>query len=126
MKLKPISKLEQHIMNIVWELKKCTVKEVYEEVSREKNIVYTTVATILLRLHQKGLVNRKMHGTFYYYSPKLSKKSYSNTIVSSFLKNAVDSFGDTAILSFAESIEKLPAKKREYLLTLLEEHDKNK
>lgn len=126
MKQKPISKLEQQVMNIVWELQRCTVKEVHHEVMKEKKIVYTTVATVLLRLHKKGLVRKKMHGTFYFYSPKLSKESYSNTIVNSFFRNTVDAFGDTAILSFAQSLEKLPAKKREYLLTLLEEHDKNK
>lgn len=126
MKRKPISTLEQQVMNIVWSLNKCTIKEVYTEVIKQKNIAYTTVATILIRLYKKGLVKRKMQGTQYIYSPKLSKNTYSKTIIQSFVKTAVDSFGDLALIAFAESIEKLSAKKRNYLLTILETNDKNK
>lgn len=113
-------------MNIVWELDECSVKEVMERVNRRKQLAYTTVATILQRLHDKGLVTRKGQGNIFMYSSKLSKKSYSKNLAQSFLNKFFSSFGDVAVTSFAESIDKLPKEKRDYLLNLLHNHDKHK
>ena len=126
MKTATLGELEQRIMDIVWEFKNCSARDVLIILEKEKKLAYTTVATILQRLFDKGLLVRKEDKSGYIYSPKLSKEKYSKNIAQSFLKKFINSFGDTAIASFAESIDKLPAKKREYFLKLLEDHDKNK
>lgn len=124
MKSKQLSNLEQEIMDIVWQNKKCSVRDVLNYV--QKKYAYTTVATILQRLHEKRLVNKKVDKAGHIYSPKVSKESYSKNIAQTFLKRFISSFGDTAIASFAQSIDKLPEKKRKYFLEILENHDKNK
>lgn len=126
MKTTSLGELEQQIMDIVWERKQCSAREVLTKLEKNKKLAYTTVATILQRLYEKGLVKRTDDNSGYIYSPKLSKESYSRNIARSFLKKFINSFGDTAIASFAQSVDKLPTKKREYFLKLLEEHDKNK
>ena len=126
MKTTSLGELEQQIMDIVWERKQCSAREVLTKLEKNKKLAYTTVATILQRLYEKGLVKRTDDNSGYIYSPKLSKESYSRNIAQSFLKKFINSFGDTAIASFAQSVDRLPAKKREYFLKLLEEHDKNK
>lgn len=113
-------------MNIVWKLKRCSVREVLEEVNKSKKLAYTTVATILQRLHDKGLVTRNGQGIAFFYSPKLTKESYSKNLASTFINKFFSSFGDVAITSFADSIESLPKNQKEYLLELLEDHDKTK
>lgn len=125
MKPKQISELEQKVMNIIWELNNCSVKDVLIQIQNEKKIAYTTVATILQRLSEKGMVNRKEGKSGFVYSPKVSKENYSKNIARSFLKKFISSFGDAAIASFAESIDDLPQNKRKYLLELLEKYDKN-
>ena len=126
MKTTSLGELEQQIMDIVWERKQCSAREVLTKLEKNKKLAYTTVATILQRLYEKGLVKRTDDNSGYIYSPKLSKESYSRNIAQSFLKKFINSFGDTAIASFAQSVDRLPTKKREYFLKLLEEHDKNK
>ncbi|MBI4096854.1 MAG: BlaI/MecI/CopY family transcriptional regulator [Candidatus Levybacteria bacterium] len=126
MKSASLGELEQQIMDILWEHKNCSARDVLIILEKDKKLAYTTVATILQRLYDKGLVKRTEDKSGYIYSPKLSKEKYSSNIAQSFLKKFIDSFGDTAIASFAESIDKLPAKRREYFLKLLEEYDKNK
>lgn len=118
--------LEKQVMDIVWEQKKCSARDLLNKLGSEKKLAYTTVATILQRLYEKGLLKRTEDKTGYTYLPKLSKESYSRTIAKSFLKHFIDSYGDTAIASFADSVDKLPDKKRKYFLELLEEYDKNK
>lgn len=116
---KSISDLEQKVMNIVWELKKCSVRDVFNILNSSKKLAYTTVATLLQRLHEKGLVNRNDDNLTLLYSPKISKESYSKKMAKLLTNSFFKSFGDTAIASFAESIDKLPKHKREYFLKLL-------
>ena len=121
-----LGELEQQVMDILWEHKNCSARDVLVKLQTDRALAYTTVATVLQRLYEKGLVKRTEGKSGHIYSPKLSKESYSKNIAQSFLKKFIDSFGDTAIASFAESVDKLPEEKREYFLKILEEHDKNK
>jgi len=126
MKATSLGELEKQIMDLVWECNECSARDVLTKLKKNRKLAYTTVATILQRLFEKGLLKRTEDKSGYIYSPKLSKESFSRNIAQSFLKKFINSFGDTAIASFADSIEKLPSKKRQYFLKLLEEHDKNK
>lgn len=126
MQMKSISELEQVVMDIVWELKGCSVRDVVGKLQSTRKLAYTTVATILQRLYDKGMVERKESKQGYAYYPKLSKQSYSKKLAKSFLGNFFKSYGDTAIASFAETIDELPEKKRKYFLELFNDHEKNK
>ncbi len=125
MKTKPLSELEQEVMNIVWEFEACSVRDVLEQISKQKELAYTTVATILQRLFEKGLVVRKDKDFVVQYAAKVSKETYSKSMAKSFIQKFVGTFGDIAIASFAESVDKLPKEKKEYFLRLLEQYDKN-
>ncbi len=124
MNAKQLSELEQEAMNIVWQLKNCSVRDVLQELTKSKKLAYTTVATILQRLNDKGVVVRKGSGQTFYYSPKLSKKVYSKNIAQSFVQKFFKSYGDTAIASFAETLDKLPTEKKKQLLKLLSDNGK--
>jgi len=126
MKSASLGKLEQQIMDIVWKNKNCSARDVLTKIEKDKKLAYTTIATILKRLHDKGLLSRKESSSGHIYSPKVSKEKYTKNVAQSFLKNFINSFGDTAIASFADSIDKLPEKKRKYFLEILEEYDNNK
>ena len=119
MKPKALSELEQEVMNIVWECGDCSVREVLTRINKKKKLAYTTISTILQRLYDKGLVARTNMRLVIYYSPKLSKENYSKNMARSFIAKFFNSFGDAAIASFAESIDKLPKSKKEYFLKLL-------
>ncbi len=126
MQIKSISELEQVVMDIVWEMKGCSVRDVVEKLVSTRKLAYTTVATILQRLYDKGMVERKENKQGYTYYPKLSKQSYSKKLAKSFLGNFFKSYGNTAIASFAETIDELPEEKRKYFLELFNNHEKNK
>lgn len=126
MKKTSLGELEQQVMDIVWESKNCSARDVLTKLEKDKKLAYTTVATILQRLYNKGLLARKESTAGHIYSPRVSKEKYTKNVAQSFLKKFIDSFGDIAIASFAESIDKLPEKKRKYFLEILEEYDKSK
>lgn len=126
MKQTSLGELEQQIMDIVWESKNCSARDILTKLEINKKLAYTTVATILQRLYDKGLLARKENVTGHIYSPKVSREKYTKNVAQSFIKNFISSFGDTAIASFAESIDELPEKKRKYFLEILDEYDKSK
>lgn len=124
MKQKNLSRLEQLAMGVVWQKKDCSTKNIQSVLKKGgKTLAYTTVATILQRLYQKNLVERQMRGHAYIYFPKISKETYSKSVAQGFLTKFINSFGDAGLVSFAESIEKLPRNKRRYFLKLLRENE---
>lgn len=126
MQQKTLSNLEREAMDIIWQKKECSVRDVVNELQKKRKIAYTTVATIVQRLENKGIVTKQEEGKTYIYKSRLTKESYTKRIAQGFIRNFVQSFGNTAVASFADSIDDLPADKRESLLKLLLENDKNK
>lgn len=124
MKPKNISELEQYVMNIVWSLKECSVRDVLNVITKNRPVAYTTVLTILQRLYDKGLVLKKREGKAFLYKAKITKESYSRSMAQGFLKKFISSFGDVGIASFAESIDSLSRKEKDHLLELLDHHEK--
>ena len=123
MKQKALSNLEQEVMNIVWEHPESSVRDVMTKLTKNKKLAYPTVATILRRLDEKGFVTKNTKEMTFFYTPKVSKEKYSTGLASSFIKKFVQSFGNMAMSSFAESIDELPREKRDYFLKLLNEHE---
>lgn len=122
---KSMSELEQEVMAIIWNCTPCSVRDVMKKLSNKK-LAYTTIATILYRLYKKGIVTRKGQGISFIYSPKVTKETYAKQFAQSFMKKFFSSFGDTAIASFAQSLETLPKEKKDYFLKLLEKRNENK
>ena len=123
---KQLSELEQEVMNVVWELDSCTIRDVVNTFTKTKGYAYTTIATILDRLHEKGLLKKDASTFAVTFIPKITRVEYSKKIATSIFDKFFGTFGDAAIASFAQSIEELPKHKKETLLKLLLEHDKNK
>ena len=84
--MKQLTKAEEQIMQILWELKEGVVKDVVEEFE-EPRPAYTTVATVLKVLEKKGFVVSRKVGNVNLFSPEVSKKEYTGFQFSSLLKN---------------------------------------
>lgn len=127
MKAKRISDLEQEVMNIVWSKGESTIRDVFDTLTQYRQFAYTTVATLLNRLYAKGLLKRDTKDNIVYFSPKISKESYGKKVANVFFSRFFDAFGDTAVASFAQSLDKLPKDKKEDILQRLSDYEnKNK
>ncbi|NQU84267.1 MAG: BlaI/MecI/CopY family transcriptional regulator [Mariniphaga sp.] len=84
--MKTLTKAEEQIMHILWDLKEGIVKQVVEGFNQPQP-AYTTVATVLKVLGKKGFVAHKKIGNTYLFSPAISKKEYTRYQFSSLLKN---------------------------------------
>lgn len=79
--MKELTKAEERIMQLLWELEKAFTREIVDAFEGEKPS-YTTVATVLTVLEQKGFVTQEKLGNSKQYSPLISKEAYSDFALS--------------------------------------------
>lgn len=53
---------ELAILRVLWEKGPCTVRQVYEEIARDRELAYTTALKLLQVMTEKGLVTREPLG----------------------------------------------------------------
>ena len=89
--------LEQVIMQRVWDHDRpVTVRELFDEMARERAIAYTTVMTTMDNLHRKGWLAREKEGKAYRYTATASRAQYSARL----MQEALADGGNTeAVLS---------------------------
>jgi predicted transcriptional regulator len=74
---KQLTKAEEQIMQVLWQLELCTVKEIIEILPSPKP-AYNTVSTIVRILEDKKFVDHETFGKGYKYFPLVKKEIYSN------------------------------------------------
>ncbi|MEV4014270.1 BlaI/MecI/CopY family transcriptional regulator [Nonomuraea angiospora] len=76
--MRGLGELESTLMDRMWARRRpASVREVLEELQQERTIAYTTVMTVMDKLHAKGLLKRKPVGRAYIYEPVSSKEAYT-------------------------------------------------
>lgn len=84
--MKTLTKAEEQVMQILWDLDEAVVKQVVDQFSDPKP-AYTTVATVLKVLEKKGFVLSKKQGNINLFVPEVSKQDYTRIQFGSLLKN---------------------------------------
>ena len=72
-------------MKIVWELERCTVRDVYETLLKRRRIAYTTVMTMMKILETKGYLKKSREERAHVYRPSEPKQSVIRNMVSDFV-----------------------------------------
>jgi predicted transcriptional regulator len=75
---KPLTEVELEMMNAVWSLGDCTVKDVQNQLSKERDLAYTSVATIMKILEQKGFLKSQAGERAHSYKSQISKSEYES------------------------------------------------
>jgi BlaI family transcriptional regulator, penicillinase repressor len=73
-----LTKAEEQVMQILWDMKKGLVKDIRDSFSDPKP-VRNTVSTVLRVLEKKGYVGHKAYGNVHLYHPLISKSEYSKS-----------------------------------------------
>jgi len=75
--MKQLTKAEEEIMQILWQLNEANVAGIIEEMPEPKP-AYNTVSTIVRILESKDFVGHRKEGKGYIYIPLVEKETYSN------------------------------------------------
>jgi predicted transcriptional regulator len=115
-----LHELEALVMEEVWRREPATVRDVMEALNKDapKPRAYTTVMTIMDRLHTKGLLDRRSERNTYIYKPRLSRDEYADARAQTEVDALVREWGDVALVHFAKQMGTLDPKRREQLRRL--------
>ncbi|NCP44848.1 MAG: transcriptional regulator [Flavobacteriales bacterium CG18_big_fil_WC_8_21_14_2_50_32_9] len=109
-----LTKAEEQIMQLLWELEKAFVNDVLEHLPEPKP-AYNTVSTIIRILEKKGFVAHKAYGKTHQYYPVVSKDQYAtfraNYLLGNYFGNSVEN-----LLSFFVKEEKINLSEMDQLL----------
>ena len=92
--MKRLTRKEEEVMKILWNLKKAFVKDIIEEYDDPKPH-YNTISSLVRLLQDKGVIGFKQYGNTYQYFPLMSKEEYRKT----FMKQVVNDYFDNSVKS---------------------------
>jgi BlaI family transcriptional regulator, penicillinase repressor len=118
MEIKELTKAEEQIMQVLWDLDRAFVKEVLEQLPEPKP-AYNTVSTIIRILETKGFVDHEAFGKSHRYFPLITKEAYKSfaaeKLLSGYFSNSVEN-----MFSFFVKEKKLDLKEADEILKLIE------
>ena len=71
-----LTEVELELMNVLWGLGEGSVRDVLARLAPDRPLAYTSAATILRIMEQKGFVTSQKHGKTFRYTPNLAKDAY--------------------------------------------------
>ena len=92
-----------------------SVREFHQKISHSRPVAVTTVATILDRLHRKGMLSRRLvkeGGPHFLYSPRLSEDEFKHAVVHDVMGTLLRSFNDMTVAYLAEKMADKPEDRR--------------
>jgi predicted transcriptional regulator len=96
--------LEEAIMGRVWAVDgPVRVRDVLEELQRERDIAYTTVQTVMEILRRKGWLERRKDGRAHRYWATASRAEYTARLMDEALSGTTDPAA--ALVRFVEQME---------------------
>lgn len=121
--MKKLTKAEEQIMQVLWELEKGFVNDIVTLLPAPKP-AYNTVSTIVRILEQKGFIAHKAYGRTHEYYPLVKKEDYSREYLNHFTQNYFSN-SYKALASFFAQSETLSIKELEEIKVLVEEQINN-
>ena len=122
--MKELTKAEEQIMNILWDIEKGFVKDVLE-LFPEPKPAYNTVSTIIRILEKKEFLAHKSYGNSHQYYPLVGReeytKNYLNSFVNSYFGNSLEQ-----MVSFFSKQNKVDIKEAEKIIDLMKEIQEDK
>lgn len=118
MNMEKLTVQEEEVMQRIWQLGSCTVKQILGELGTPSP-PYTTVASVVNNLKRKDFVNQEQRGNTYVYSPAIPEEKYKQHCMSRFVRDYFsNSFKD--MVSFFAKEEKLSSEDLQDIIDQIE------
>jgi len=124
MQIKELTKAEEQVMQLLWQLSEAVVKDIIE-LTPEPKPAYNTVSTVVRVLEGKGFIGHKAYGNSHVYYPLISEAQYKkftfDKMMSSYFSNSYQS-----LVSFIANEKKLDIRQLDELTQLIEDLKRKK
>ena len=89
-------------MKVIWKLETATVRQVYEELLKQRHIAYTTVMTMMNILQQKGYLKKRQDERAYIYVAAHPKKQVIGSMVRDFVQRVFNGSAEPLLAHLVE------------------------
>jgi predicted transcriptional regulator len=98
--------LERRVMACLWSDGPRTVAQIVDAINdgSQRQLAYTTVMTVLVRLTQKGYVTRNAAGRLYLYSAAMDETNLAATVGRRELGRLIERYGAASLAAFAQDL----------------------
>jgi BlaI family transcriptional regulator, penicillinase repressor len=103
-----LTEQELEIMKIIWRLGDVTVRQVYEEILKERKIAYTTVMTMMGILEEKKFLKKTSTEKAHVYRPAQAKAQVMSRMVKDFVERVFNGSAKPLLVHLVETEQVTP------------------
>ncbi|MEW5593052.1 BlaI/MecI/CopY family transcriptional regulator [Peribacillus frigoritolerans] len=97
--------LEANIMEYLWDKDEQSIKAVQQSMELEKPINFNTVMTVMNRLVEKGILEKRSEGRLSLFRPVQSKEEFFEEQSKKLTENLLDEFGGAVISHMLDAMK---------------------
>lgn len=120
-----ITEAELEILQVLWNKKAATVKEVHEELSAGREAVYTTTLKQMQVMYEKGLLKRDDSRRQHIYYPDVDIKRVQRKFMDKVMKNLFSGSAGELVMNALSNYKTTP-EELEQIKTLIEKAKQSK
>ena len=114
-----LGSLELDVMKAIWKrgpAATLTIREVHDDLNRRRDISFNAVMTVMNRLVDKRLLNRKSgSGRSLIYTARMDRDSFEQRVSAQLAQALVRDFGSTAVAQFVDALDRADPERLEEL-----------
>ena len=104
-----LGSLQSRVLQALYKRGASSVREIADAL--KDKFAYTTVMTVLVRLHEKGLLGREQQGKGYVYTPRYTMAELRDRMAKYLVDEIVEDFGDVALAHFAGALDRVDRRR---------------
>jgi len=102
---KPLTEAELELMNIIWNLGECTVKDVQGALPKGRALAYTSVATFMKILEQKSFLKSTKEERAHVYKPNITQGAYQTMSLQHIQDNVFGGDPSSMVMQLIDSVD---------------------
>jgi predicted transcriptional regulator len=101
----PADDLEYAVLAELWRVGTSSVRDLHQKVGEPQGLVYTTIAKVVDRLRDKGLIQRRRQGQSFLYSPKIAREEVERARAHNAVTRLLGSTPRAAVAALVEAVD---------------------
>lgn len=112
-------------MQVLWDRGEATVAQVQDSLDLERPLAYSTVATVISRMQQKGLITHRAEGRVFHYQPTVSEDGVGSSMVGELVERIFGGSPSELVSHLLES-DQVDAGELKRIKELVRQHEVDK
>lgn len=101
----PADDLEYAVLAELWRAGTTSVRDLHQKLGEPQGLVYTTIAKVVDRLREKGLIQRRRQGQAFLYSAKVARDEVERARARNAVTRLLGSTPRAAVAALVEAVD---------------------